>query len=115
VALDPAPDLAFMMAFDEIVDPIKHPRYKGWGGVVLARGHVVVTDVRTESAQDLRTFLDNTVREANRLAVDNRERERQHERAQAAARAKQKARKATSAQAAAEHDIQLTDTFRDSG
>ena len=84
VSLEPAPDFAFMMEFDRIVDPLSHPQDEGWGGVLLAHGHVVVSDVRLESAQQLRTFLDETVREANRLAVETREREKQQETAQAA-------------------------------
>jgi hypothetical protein len=107
VNLDPAPDFAFMLAFDEIVDPITHS-YAGWGGVLLAHGHVIVSDVHAESAQELRTFLDETVKEANRLAV--RERVRESEREQ-----EEEARQLASAQAAAERDARLTDTFRRSG
>ena len=62
VALKPAPDFAFMMKFDGIVDPLEHHRHEGWGAVLLAHGHVVVSDVRVESAPELRAFLDETVR-----------------------------------------------------
>lgn len=112
VDLEPAPDFAFMMEFDRLVDPLDHSRHEGWGNVLLAHGHVVVSDVRLESAQELRTFLDETVREANRLAADARARERQQEQAQAAEAAKQEALRSAAAQAAAEHDERLTDTFR---
>src|SRR5436190_1079870 len=115
VSLEPPPDFAFMMEFDGIVDPLKHPRHEGWGGVLLAHGHVVVSDVRRESAQELRTFLDEVVREANRLAVDTRAREQQQEKAQAASAAEQEATQSTAAKAAAERDAHLTDTFRRSG
>jgi len=81
VSLEPAPDFAFMMEFDGIVDPLDHPRHEGWGAVLLAHGQLVVSDVRLESARQLRTFLDETVREANRLAAETRARERQHEQA----------------------------------
>ena len=74
VGLKPAPDFAFMMKFDGIVDPLEHHRHEGWGAVLLAHGHVVVSDVRVESAPELRAFLDETVREANRLAADTRAR-----------------------------------------
>jgi hypothetical protein len=115
VSLEPTPDFAFMVAFDGIVDPLKHPLHEGWGGVLLAHGHVVVSDVRVESAQELRTFLDETVRQANRLAVETRAREQQQERARAASAAQQEARRSAAEQAAAERDAQLTDAFRSSG
>lgn len=112
VGLEPAPDFAFMMEFDRLIDPIEHPRPEGWGAVVLAHGHIVVSDVRLESAQELRTFLDETVREANRIAADTRAREQQEEQAHAAAAAHQEALRSAAAQTAAEHDARLTDTFR---
>ena len=115
VSLEPSPDFAFMMEFDRIVDPLKHPQHEGWGGVLLAHGHVVVSDVRAESAQELRTFLDETVREANRLAVDTRAREQQQEKAQAASAAQQEAKQSAAAEAAAKRDAQLTDAFLRSG
>jgi regulator of protease activity HflC (stomatin/prohibitin superfamily) len=115
VSLEPAPDFAFMLEFDRIVDPLKHPRHEGWGGVLLAHGNVVVSDVRLDSAQELRAFLDETVREANRLAVDTRAREQQEENAQVARAAEQEAKQSAAAEAAAERDAQLTDTFRRSG
>jgi hypothetical protein len=115
VSLEPAPDFAFMVAFDGIVDPLKHPRRVGWGAVLLAHGHVVVSDVRLESAQELRAFLDETVRETNRLAADTRAREQQQERARAASAAQQEARQSAAAQAVAERDAQLTDAFQRSG
>jgi hypothetical protein len=112
VSLEPAPDFAFMMEFDGIVDPLKHPRREGWGGILVAHGHVLVSDVRLESAQELRSYLDQTVREANRLAVETRAREQQREEARAASAAQQEAKQAAAAQAAAERDAELTDTFR---
>jgi hypothetical protein len=114
VSIEPAPDFAFMIEFDRIVDPLKHPRHEGWAGVLLAHGHIIVSDVRLESAQELRTFLDETVREANRLAVDTRAREQEREEARAASAAQREAEQAAAAQAAAEHDAQLTDAFRHS-
>jgi hypothetical protein len=115
VSLEPVPDFAFMMEFDRIVDPIKHPGPEGWGGVLLAHGHIVVSDVRLESAQELRTFLDETVREANQLAEDSRAREQQREKAEEARAAEQEAKQSAAAEAAAERDTQLTDAFRRSG
>jgi hypothetical protein len=115
VRLEPAPDFAFMMEFDRIVDPLKHERHEGWGGVLLAHGNVVVSEVRLESTQELRTFLDETVAEANRLAVDIRAREQQQEEAQAADAAQREAKRSAAGEAAAERDAQLTDAFRRSG
>ena len=115
VSLEPAPDFAFMMEFDRIVDPLTHPRNEGWGGVLLAHGDVVVSDVRLESAPELRTFLDDRVQEANRLAVDSREREQQQEKAQAARAADKEAQRSAAAEAAAERDADLTEAFRRSG
>ena len=112
VSLEPAPDFAFMLEFDGIVDPLTHPRHEGWGGVLLAHGDVVVSDVRLESAQELHVFLDETVREANRLAVDTRAREQQEEKAQAARVSEQEAKQSAAARAAAERDAQLTDAFQ---
>jgi hypothetical protein len=112
VSLEPAPDFAFMLEFDGIVDPLKHPRHKGWGGVLLAHGDVVVSGVRLESARKLRAFLDETVCEANRLAVDIRAREQQEEKAQAARVSEHEAQRSATAQAAAERDAQLTDAFQ---
>ena len=115
VGLEPAPDFAFMMEFDRLVDPIAHHRHEGWGAVLLAHGHVVVSDVRLEFARELRSFLDETVREANRLAVETRAREQQQEQAQAARESEQEAKQAAAANAAAERDAQLTDAFQRSG
>ena len=115
VSLEPAPDFAFMLEFDGIVDPLTHPRHEGWGGVLLAHGDVVVSDVRLESAQKLHAFLDETVREANRLAVDTRAREQREEKAQAARVSEQEAKQSAAAQAAAERDAQLTNAFQRSG
>jgi hypothetical protein len=114
-SLEPAPDFAFMLEFDGLVDPLKHQRHEGWGGVVLAHGHVVVSDVRMESAQELRSFLDNAVSEANRLAVDTRAREAREEQARALSAAEQEAKRSAAAQTAAERDARLTDAFRRSG
>jgi hypothetical protein len=115
VRLEPPPNFAFMMEFDGIVDPLKHHRHEGWGAVLLAHGHVVVSDVRLESAQELRTFLDDTVREANRLAVDTRARRQQQKEAQAARAAEQEAKRSAAAEVAAKRDAQLTDAFRRAG
>ena len=115
VSLEPAPDFAFMLEFDRIVDPLKHPRHEGWGAILLAHGHVVVSDVRLESAQELRSFLDETVREANRQAANTRAHEQQRQQVQAASAAQEEAKKSAAAQAAAEHDARPTDAFRRSG
>jgi regulator of protease activity HflC (stomatin/prohibitin superfamily) len=115
VSLAPAPDFAFMMEFDGIVDPLKHHVHQGWGGVVLAHGHIVVSDVRIESAQELRGFLDETVTEANRLAVDTRARQQQEAQARAASAAEHEAQRSAAAHAAAQRDSRLTDAFRRSG
>ena len=115
VSLEPAPDFEFMMEFDRIVDPLTNPRREDWGAVLLAHGHIVVSDVRLESARELRTFPDETVREADRLAVETRAREQQQEKAQAAGATQQEAKQSAAAEAAAERDAHLTDTFRRSG
>ena len=115
VGLEPPPDFAFMVEFDRIVDPLTHQRHEGWGTVLLAHSQIVVSDVRIESAEQLRTFLDETVREANRLAVDTRAREQEQENAQAARAAQEEARESAAARAVAERDAQLTDVFRRSG
>jgi hypothetical protein len=112
VGLEPAPDFAFMVEFDGIVDPLKQPTHGGWGAALLAHGNVVVSDVRAESAQELRAFLDEAVRDANRLAVDTRAREQQEKQAEAAIAAQQEANRSTAADAAAERDAHLTDTFQ---
>jgi hypothetical protein len=112
VSLEPTPDFAFMVAFDRIVDPIKHRRHEGWGAVLLAHGHIVVSDLRLEFAQELRAFLDDTVREANRLAVEARAREQRQEQTEAARVAHEEAEQSAAVRAAAEHDAQLTDAFR---
>jgi hypothetical protein len=96
VSLKPAPDFAFMLEFDGIVDPLSHPRH-------------------VESAGELRTFLDEAVREANRLAADTRAREQEQARAQEAEAAQQEAQRAAAAEAAGARDAQLTDAFRRSG
>jgi hypothetical protein len=70
--------------------------------------------VRLESAQELQTFLDEAVREANRLAVDTRAREQQQAQAQAASEAQREAEESAAAEAAAARDQRLTDTFRGS-
>ena len=75
----------------------------------------MVRDVRLESAQKLCAFLDETVREANRLAVDTRAREQREEKAQAARVSAQEAQQSAAAQAAVERDAQLSDAFQRSG
>jgi hypothetical protein len=112
VRLEPSPDFAFMMEFDRIVDPVSAPAREGWGTVLLAHGNVVVSDVRIEFAQELRTYLDEAVQEANRRAVDTRAREEAEQRARAAHEAELEAQRSAVAQAAAERDAQLTDAFR---
>jgi hypothetical protein len=112
VGLEPKPDFAFMIEFDRIVDPLKHPRHEGWGAVLLAHGHVVVSDVHLESAQELRTYLDEAVREADRLAVNTRAREQHQEQAEAAIAAQREAERSSAAEDAAERDVRLTDLFR---
>lgn len=111
-SLEPKPDFAFMVEFDRLVDPLNHPGHEGWGKVLLAEHGVVVSDVRLDAAQELRAFLDETVREADRRAVATRAREQQDEETQARAAAQREARRSGAAQAAAEHDAQLTDVFR---
>jgi len=110
-SLQPAPDFAFMVEFDGVLD--RHNRSGDrWGKVLLAQGKVVVSDVQPDSARELRAFLDDAVREANRLAVDYRTRARQQEEAEAAAAAERQAAEAAAAHAAAERDADLTDEFR---
>jgi hypothetical protein len=115
VGLEPAPDFAFMKEFDRLVNPIGHPGHKGWGRVLIAHGDVVVTDVHLESGEELRAFLEETVREANRLAVDTRIRDQERAQARAAGEAQKEAQQAATEQAAADHDAHLTAVFRRSG
>jgi hypothetical protein len=111
-SLQPAPDFAFMVEFDGVVDRYKRSGEDRWGRVLLAEGKVVVSDVQPQFAHELRAFLDDAVIEANRSAVDYRVRERQQEEAEAAAAAERQAEQAAAAQAAAERDDELTDEFR---
>ena len=111
-SLQPAPDFAFMVEFDGVLDRHSRAGEDRWGKVLLAQGEVVVSDVRSDFAHDLRAFLDEAVREANRLAVDYRTRARQEEEAEAAAVAERQAAQAAAAHAADERDEDLTDEFR---
>src|SRR5450755_4570176 len=112
VSLQPAPDFAFMVEFDGVLDRDSRSGEDRWGKVLLAQGEVVVSDVQPDSAQELRAFLDNAVREANRFAVDYRTRAREQEEAEAAAAAEPQAAQAAAARDAAERDADLTDEFR---
>ena len=80
VSLHPAPDFAFMVEFDRFLDRYKRSGENRWGRVLLAQGKIVVSDVQPEFAHELRAFLDDAVREANRLAVDYRTYARQRRR-----------------------------------
>jgi hypothetical protein len=111
-SLKPKPDFTFMVEFDRLIDPLNHPGHEGWGKILLAGHGVVVSDVRLDAAQELRAFLDETVRQANRRAVDTRAREQRDKETQARAAAQREARTSAEAQAAAEHDAQLTQAFR---
>ncbi|MGO9976694.1 MAG: hypothetical protein ACLP01_28590 [Solirubrobacteraceae bacterium] len=111
-SLHPSPDFAFMVEFDRFLDRYKRSGENRWGQVVLAQGKVVVSDLQPEFAHELRTFLDDAVREANRLAVDYRTYARQKEEAEAAAAAQRQAAEDAAAHAAAERDKDLTDEFR---
>ena len=111
-SLQPAPDFAFMVEFDGVLDRHSRSGEGRWGPILLAEGNVVVSDVQPKFAHELRGFLDDAVREANRLAVDYRARARQREEAEAAAAAEGQAAQAAEAHAAAERDEALTDEFR---
>jgi hypothetical protein len=111
-SLEPAPDFAFMVEFDGVLDRHKRSGEDRWGKVLLAQGKVVVSDVQPDSAHQLRAFLDDAVREANRLAVDYRTHARQKEQAEAAAAAERQAAESAAARAASELDEDLTDEFR---
>ncbi len=112
VSLHPAPDFAFMVEFDRFLDRYKRSGENRWGRVLLAQGKIVVSDVQPEFAHELRAFLDDAVREANRLAVDYRTYARQREEAEAAAASQRQAAEDAAAHAAAERDKDLTDEFR---
>jgi hypothetical protein len=112
VSLEPEPDFAFMVEFDGVLDRKERSGEERWGKVLLAQGKVVVSDVQPDSAAAVRAFLDEAVREANRLAVDYRTRAREQEEAEAAAVATRQAAEAAAADAAAERDEELTDKFR---
>ena len=111
-SLEPAPDFAFMVEFDGVLDRHNRSGEDRWGKVLLAQGEVVVSDVQPDSAHELRAFLDEAVGEANRRAVDYRTHARQQEEAGAAAVAERQAAEAAAADAAAERDEDLTDEFR---
>jgi hypothetical protein len=111
-SLEPAPDFAFMVEFDGVLDRHNRSGEDRWGKVLLAQGEVVVSDVQPDSAHELRAFLDEAVTEANRLAVDYRAHARQQEVAEAAAVAERQAAEAAAADASAERDEELTDEFR---
>ena len=111
VSLEPEPDFAFMVEFDGVLDRNERSGEEHWGKVLLAQGKVVVSDVQPDSAAELRAFLDEAVREANRLAVDYRANAREQEEAEAAAVAEREAAQAA-ADSAAERDEELKDRFR---
>ena len=111
-SLQPAPDYAFMLEFDGVLDRHNQAGEDRWGKVLLAQGQVVVSDVQPDSAHELRAFLDEAVTEANRRAVDYRTHARQQEEAEAAAVAERQAAQAAAEHAAAERDEDLTDEFR---
>ncbi len=111
-SLRPAPDFAFMVEFDGVLDRHNRSGEDRWGKVLLAQGEVVVSDVQPDFAHELRAFLDEAVREANRLAVDYRTHARQQEEAEAAAAAERQVAQAAAEHAAAERDEDLTDEFR---
>jgi hypothetical protein len=110
--LRPAPDFAFMEEFDRVLIRRGAEHAEGWGRILIAEGKVVVGDVQLETAHALRAFLDETVREANRLAVDTRVREREEQEAAAAAAAEREAARSAAEHEAAERDARLTDEFR---
>ena len=112
VKLHPAPDFAFMKEFDGILIRHEGDQPERWGTVLIAEGKVVVSDVQLEFAPQLRAFLDDAVREANRLAPATREREREKREAEAAAAAARGAAQAEIAEEAARTDERLTDEFR---
>jgi hypothetical protein len=101
-----------MVEFDGVLDRHGRSGEDRWGKVLLAQGEVVVSDVQPDFAHELRAFLDDAVREANRLAVDYRARAREQEEAEAAVAAERQAAQAAAADAAAERDEDLTDEFR---
>jgi uncharacterized membrane protein len=111
-SLQPAPDFAFMVEFDGVLDRHNRAGEDRWGKVLLAQGKVVVSDVQPDSAHELRAFLDEAVSEANHLAVDYRTHAREQKDAEAAAAAERQAAQAAAADAAAERDEDLTDEFR---
>jgi hypothetical protein len=111
-SLQPAPDFAFMVEFDGVLDRHSRSGEDRWGRVLLAQGNVVVSDVQPHFAHELRTFLDDAVREGNRLAVDHRVRAREQEKAKADAAATRQAEQAAVAHADAERDDELKDEFR---
>ena len=111
-SLQPAPDFAFMVEFDGVLDRHNRSGEDRWGKVLLAEGNVVVSAVQPHFAHELRAFLDDAVMQANRLAVDYRARERQQEEAKTDAAAERQAEQAAAAHAEAERDDELTDEFR---
>jgi hypothetical protein len=111
-SLQPAPDFAFMVEFDGVLDRHSRSGEDRWGRVLVAEGNVVVSDVQPRFADELRAFLDDAVIEANRSAVGYRLRARQQEEAEAAAAAERQAERAATAHADAERDDELTDEFR---
>ena len=110
--LEPAPDFAFMVELDGVLDRHNSSGEERWGRVVLAQGNIAVSDVQPHFAHELRAFLDDAVIEANRAAVDYRVRAQQQEEAEAAVAAGHQAEEAAAARAAAERDDELTNEFR---
>jgi hypothetical protein len=111
VKLTPDPDFAFMESFDIVLIEGSEPADKSWDDVMIAQGRVVVSGVKTGSVAALRAYLDDVVRQANRLAEPERERlAREHE----ADERRQRELKAA-AEASERSDEQLAEEFRRRG
>jgi len=57
VSLQPAPDFAFMVEFDGVLDRDSRSGEDRWGKVLLAQREVVVSDVQPDSAHELGTSV----------------------------------------------------------
>lgn len=114
VELRPAPDFAFMVKFDQFLS--QHASAapgRSWGEVMLAHGHVVISDVEAGSAPALRAFLDDAVQTANELAVEERQREAREADTKRAAEERAAEEKRDAADAKQREDAALAAEFRD--
>jgi len=115
VSLEPAPDFAFMMEFDGIVDPLDHPRHEGWvrfcWPTASSSSATCASSLLGSCARSSMKRFERPIGWPRRLGRANDSTSKP----KAARAAKQESRQSAAAQAAAEHDARPTDAFRRSG